>query len=140
MSESDTPQKIQRSKKTHFDTIKVDEFDKDPDLAMDFDLMGSIGPSIKSDKSNSRVIVKGHYTEIKNPEGKSPLKIYKPQVKIKSTYSKRLELEHIEKSIAEMHIIPDFGYENNVMDKEDCRGWDLFRDFVISADQKYERL
>ena len=40
--------------------------------------MGSIGPSIKSDKSNSRVIVKGHYTEIKNPEGKSPLKIYKP--------------------------------------------------------------
>lgn len=48
-------------------------------------------------------------------------------------------MEHIEEAIAGMAIIPDFGFENNVMDKEDCRGWDLFRDF-ITADYKYERL
>ena len=60
-------------------------------------------------------------------------------MKIKSTFSKRLELEHIEEAINGMAIIPDFGFENNVMDKEDCRGWDLFRDFV-TADYKYERL
>jgi hypothetical protein len=105
---------------------------------MDFELINSVnlgGTSSLSDKSkNSKVIKKGNFTEIRNQQGKSPLKIYKPKMKIVSTFSKRLELEHIEKSIDEQKGIPDFGFENNVMDKEDCRGWNLFRDFVTAAD------
>jgi hypothetical protein len=84
-------------------------------------------------------VVGDQITEIISPDGKTKLKVRKPKVKIKSTFTKRLELEHIEEAIAGMSIIPDFGFENNVMDKEDCRGWNLFRDFV-TAEYKYERL
>ena len=77
-SEGDrTPKK---QKKIHFDTIDIDKLNKDPDSVIDFELMESVkgGVSSKSDKSTQRVVVNGNYAEIKNADGKSSYKIYKP--------------------------------------------------------------
>ena len=42
--------------------------------------------------------------------------------------------------IAGMQVIPDFGFESNLIEKgENFKGWGLLKDFIL-ADFKYERL
>ena len=92
----------------------------------------------ESNESDKIVKKNKDYVEINN--GRQKLKIKGVKSPIKSHGVKRLELEHIEEMIANMTVIPDFGFETMPIDKEgSLKGWNLFRDFV-QADFKYERL
>ena len=62
--------------------------------------------------------------------------------KIESKYIKRIDLQHIEDVISNNHfhsIVPDFGFDNNIMDSTHGEGWKVFLDFV-SNHYKYKRL
>jgi hypothetical protein len=48
-------------------------------------------------------------------------------VRIQSSLIKRLELEHIEESIENLGIVPDFGYPIEMFDDE-LKGWNILRD------------
>lgn len=64
-------------------------------------------------------------------------------VNIKSSFIKRLELEHIQESIATLCNVPDFGFPIMLKENEDTtnymRTWDLFLD-LIQHGTKYERV
>lgn len=72
---------------------------------------------------------------------KNRLKIENSKIPIRSSFIKRLELSHIEKTIESLVAHPDFGYEDNLiqLNNEKASGWSLIRDF-ISNQSKYERL
>ena len=80
--------------------------------------------------SSENITYQKDHIAIKTIDGKSTLKIKSPYARVQSQIHKRLELEHIVDTVAKINIVPDFGYQNDVMNKEDLRGWNLFRDFV----------
>ena len=104
-----------------FDTVHLDDFRK-------------------LQSSSENITYLRDHIAIKTIDGRNTLKIKSPNARVQSQIHKRLELEHISETVAKINIVPDFGYQtNDVMNKEDLRGWNLFRDF-IQAEYKYERL
>ena len=86
------------------------------------------------------------YIDVFSPRGdkKVRLEFHKDAVvKIKSSFVKRLELEHISESIETLQQVPDFGYPILLKDNDDegnyMRTWDLFLD-LIQHGTKYERV
>ena len=79
-------------------------------------------------------------SHVYSPSLKNLIKIENSKIPIKSSFIKRLELSHIEKTIDSLIVIPDWGYENNLIqsNNEKTWGWSLIRDF-ISNQSKYER-
>ena len=57
---------------------------------------------------------------------------------ITSNYMKRLEIQHIGNLIAELHTIPDFGYEADIP-QENFEGWKNLQNYIANS-SKYERL
>ena len=51
---------------------------------------------------------------------------------------KRLEIQHIGEIIAELHTIPDFGYETDIP-KGKFEGWKNLQSYIFN-NSKYERL
>ena len=109
--EFDDDEQAQQSLKPTFDTIHLDDFRK-------------------LQSSSENITYKKDHIEIKTIDGKSTIKINSPYARVQSQIHKRLELEHIVDTVAKINIVPDFGFQNDVMNKEDLRGWNLFRDFV----------
>lgn len=59
---------------------------------------------------------------------------------IQSRQSKRQELQHIEKMIEGKSILPDFGFNQTMIEwPEQYKGWDLLIDFIQES-HKYERI
>jgi hypothetical protein len=50
------------------------------------------------------------HIEIKTIDGKNKLKINSPNARVQSQIHKRLEMEHIANTVAQINIVPDFGY------------------------------
>ena len=78
---------------------------------------------------------------IYSPNRDKKMLIRKPRSKIKSSHQKRVELQHLEDMIAAMSGNPDFGFETDLMARDESKkGWSLMIDFVLSNSLKYERL
>jgi hypothetical protein len=86
------------------------------------------------------------YVDIYGPKGDKKVRLEFPKdkvINIKTSFVRRLELEHIQESIETLQQVPDFGYPIMLKDNDDesnyMRTWDLFLD-LIQHGTKYERV
>jgi hypothetical protein len=97
--------------KPTFDTVHLDNF-----------------RNIKSSMDNIQYM--RDRIEVTAIDGVKKISIRSPHARVHSQMHKRLELTHINSVVDSINIIPDFGFQNNVMNKDDLRCWNLFRDFI----------
>ena len=84
----------------------------------------------------------GNSVELISPNKTGVFRIKNVKVPISTSYLRFEELSHIERQIAEMKVMPDFGYEgdNFVLEKAEApRNWRLLTDVIYNKD-KYEWL
>lgn len=122
-----------RKKRLKFDTIPIKTV-LEAQMEEDVEL---------SDDSGSRFVkTTDGFTELYSPVTKNKIKLKAGKNKIASKYIKRIDLRHIEDLIENNHfhsVVPDFGFDNNILGEGKAEGWRLFLDFV-SNHYKYERL
>ena len=90
-------------------------------------------------KKYVRYINDGKTVEIISPNMKGVLKIKGSKVNIAPNPIRFEELKYIEKSITDMSVIPDFGYEkdNYILDRgpDAPKNWKLLTDFIWNRDK-----
>jgi len=84
------------------------------------------------------------FADVYSPKGQKKIRVtFDPKkgqkLRISSSLVKRMELEHIEETIEQLNIVPDFGFPLLQYDMDELKGYDLIRDHIQNH-SKYERV